>query len=644
MKSLARVLAVLSCAVLAACSGNTVVTITATPASALTATALTSAPSVAYGFLAYRVKLVTVTVTEAKGGSTVSLLPHAATIDLAQITTLSEVLTDAALKKGDYTSVGLTLDYTDAVIVADNGTATGVPLKPQDASGKAVGSVMLTLALDPANRLAVSTGSTSQLALDFRLASSSFVDIAAGTVTVTPVVVASASAIDAKTVRLRGYLRKVDSAASTYSAGIEPADGLITEGGSIGVAPSTATTYQVNGVASTGASGFTTLAALSPGAWTVAYGTLTTASSTVTSSTPATTSTSGGLLGAGTTGTTTTTSTQVTNLSFTPTQVLAGDSVQGGAYDVVSGVVTARSGDTVTVPAATWISNGGVPTFLTGTTTIRLGTNTAVLTAGQGAPLATNSIAQVSVGSSITAYGAATPTGSGSLTLDATNGRLRLLTTVAAGDLVDGSLLNQVTLNLGSLGGRQIGAFDFSNTVTDPTLYLADAPGADLINDAPGLLIQLTGHPEDFGTTTFDFLATATSDASTVNAELVLDWDSGGTTTPFAVISSSELDLSVASASGGARHQINVGPHVYPFAALGTDVLIVPSSVSTLVYSIHHVATSTVENFNTFATFVTALQAELNGTTAALSLSAEGTYASSGTTFTATGIIVSLNL
>ena len=403
MKSLARLLAVLPLAALAACSGNAVVTITATPATALTATSLTSAPSVAYGFLAYRVKLVAVTVTESKGGSTVSLLPRAATIDLAQVTSLSEVLTDAALKKGDYTSVGLTLDYTDAVIVADNGTPTGVTLKPQSASGSAVGKVTLTLALDPANRLSISTGSTAQLSLDFRLASSSFVDIAAGTVTVTPVVVASASAIDTKTVRLRGYLRKTDSSASTYSAGIEPADGLVTEGGSLGVAPSTSTTYEINGVPSTGASGFTTLAALSPGAWTVAYGTLTTSSSTVTSSTPATTTTAGGLLGAGTTGTTTTTSTLVNNVSFTPTRVLAGDSVQGGAFDVVSGVVTARSGDTVTVPTATWISNAGIPTFLAGTTTINLGTNTAVISAGQGAPLATNSIAQISIGSTITA-------------------------------------------------------------------------------------------------------------------------------------------------------------------------------------------------------------------------------------------------
>jgi hypothetical protein len=642
MKSLVRVLAALPLVALAACSGNAVVTMTATPA-----TALASGPSALSGFLAYRVKLVSITVVEAKGGSTVSVLPHPVSIDLAQITSLSEVLTDAVLKKGDYTRVALTLDYTDAVIVADNGTAAGLTLTPQAAGGKALGPVTLTVTLDPSNPLSISTGSTSQLALDFRLASSNVVDTAAGTVTVTPVVVASSAAIDTKTVRLRGYLRKTDSSASTYSAGIEPADGLVTEGGSIGVAPSTTTLYEVNGVQSTGdTTGFSALAALSPGAWTIAYGTLTTSTSTQTSAaaTTSTGTTVGGLLGSGTTGTTT--STVVTNLSFTPTQVLAGTSVQGGGLDVVAGVVTARSGNVVTVPTATWISNGGVPTFLSGTATITLGTNTVVLTPtiqSSGVLGNANTEAQVSVGSTITAYGTTTSAAGGNLSLDASNGRVRLQNSVAAGDIVVDSILDQVTLNLASLSGRQIGAFDFSNTGVDPTNYLADAPGLDLGSQPLGAPISLTGLVESFGTTTYDFLESAAADASAIDAELVLDWGGSGTTTPFAAISSSELDLPLTGVGAGSRHQITVGPTAYPLPTLTSDVLIVPSTASTLLYSIAHLSTSTVENFNTFAAFATALNSALDGKAAALSMTAEGLFAVNGTTFTATGIIVSLN-
>ena len=459
--------------------------------------------------------------------------------------------------------------------------------------------------------------------------------------TVTPVVVASSSAIDTKPVRLRGYLKKVDNSASSYSAGVEPADGLVTEGGSIGVAPTTSTAYEVNGIASTSSTtGFSALSALSPGAWTIAYGSLSSSTTTQTS----TGTNSGGLLGAGTAGTTTTTSTLITNLSFTPTLVLAGSSVQGGGYDVVSGVVTARNGNVLTVPTASWISKTGVPTFLAGTATITLGTSTAVLP-GPGATLLSNTEAAISVGSVITAYGTSTSAGGGNLSLDATSGRVRISDSVVAGNINPAATtLDQVALQLDSINGRQVGAFDFSNTGIDPAQYTAEAAGLDLSNEASNAPIQLTGQVEAFGTTTYAFLERSAADISAINAELVLDWGSAGVVAPFTVISSAELDLQYAGGSAGPRHQITVGPDVYPLTTLTSTVVIIPSSASTLVYSIAHAATATVENFNSFAAFAKALQAELNGTTVATSMTAEGIYTPNGTTFSATGIIVSLNL
>jgi hypothetical protein len=63
MQPLIRVLAALSFLALAACNGNALVTLTATPASVT-------------GFLTYRVKVVSVSVTDS--GASVSLLPNPA--------------------------------------------------------------------------------------------------------------------------------------------------------------------------------------------------------------------------------------------------------------------------------------------------------------------------------------------------------------------------------------------------------------------------------------------------------------------------------------------------------------------------------------------------------------------------------------
>jgi hypothetical protein len=640
MQPLIRVLAALSFLALAACNGNALVTLTATPASVT-------------GFLTYRVKVVSVSVTDS--GASVSLLPNPVTVDLAQYGSLTEVLTDGVLKRGNYTGATITVDYSGAIIVADNGTVTGQTLTPQDAAGKPMGQVTLNLTLDPSNTLGITTGGTSQLALDFRLSSSNVVN-QDGTVTVTPTVVASASPIDTKTVRVRGYLKSFGTTDSTYSTGIVPADGLAAAGGGVGVAPTSSTFYEINGVPAIGTGGYTTLSGLSPGAWTVAYGSLSTTSSTVVSTSPVATSTGTtsntttgtsdifGATATGTTGTTdtTATSTLVTNVSFTPTEVFAGSSVQGGGFDVISGVVTSTTGTVITIPGATWITNAGIPTYVSGTTTITLGSNTAVTTQQDPGGSSVYTLDQVSVGSTVTVFGTAASASGGNLTVDATNGRVRIGNTVATGTLNSVDTTDAwVYLTLQSLGGRQVGAFNFDNTGANPDSYNVYYSGLDLSADLPGEPLQLTGTVTPFGTdpavnTYGAFTATSSLDSSSIVAEFVLDWGGGGTSSPFSAISSSELEVPVTTT--GVRHQVTVGPLVEPQPS---QVVIVPSTATTLLYSIAHASSSTVENYNTFAAFATALTSALSGNTAT-SITAEGLYTASGSTFTATGVIVSL--
>jgi hypothetical protein len=151
-----------------------------------------------------------------------------------------------AVNKGNYTAAVVTLDYSDALIIADDGTQTGVTLKPVGPTGSPLGQVTVTLNLDGADPLTVSSKEASRLALNFELTASNVIDFTAGTVTVTPMILASALPIDAKTVRVRGQLSGSSTSSSTtsgsnpvtttslvYTTGITPFDTLSAGAGSL---------------------------------------------------------------------------------------------------------------------------------------------------------------------------------------------------------------------------------------------------------------------------------------------------------------------------------------------------------------------------------------------------------------------------
>jgi len=99
-------------------------------------------------------------------------------------------------------------------------------------------------------------------------------------------------------------------------------------------------------------------------------------------------------------------------VSYAATEVLVGSSVQSSSLDRVSGIVSARSGNTLTVEDATLIGIDGSNAFMGGTATVKLGASTLVTVLGQGAA-GNNTIAQISVGSLIYAFGTATAPSSG---------------------------------------------------------------------------------------------------------------------------------------------------------------------------------------------------------------------------------------
>jgi hypothetical protein len=614
---------------LAACNGTAVVT--------MTSTASTD------NFLAYRVGLVSVQLQTANGSSSLTVLPASTLVDFATLTNVDEVLGAAQVSRGTYTSAVITLDYSSAQIIYDNGSLNGVSLTPVNAEGQHLGAMQITVTLDPNNSFSVASKGASLLAMNFNMAASNLVDLSNDTVVVTPLIAASSLPIDSKQVRIRGPLQNVSNAAYTgttssasFTMGAMPFNSTASGGGgTLSIVPTAETTYEINGTAAIGGTGATQLAALSSGTLAIAYGTL-----TATDETSTTTQTT---TAEGTVEDDISTSTSVT---FTATQVMAGSSVQGAGLDRVTGVVTARSGNTLELQDATLVGADGSDTFILGTTQVTVGANTAITEFGQTAGAYTP--AQVSVGSSIDAFGILTGQSSGNATLDASAGRVRLDAATASG-LVTAQGSDTLTLNLSELGGRAVTPFVFTGSGASPGQYAVATASLDLSNSTVGAPVLVTGLTSSFtGTTaaaTPNFTATTLLDPTTINATLVLDWVAG-TTTPFATYSSVGIDVDIANVGIGVRHEIQVGPQLINLIGLSSDPQIVPSTTTTTgnaVFTIGHSVSSTTESFDTFAAFITQLQSELNGSVLATGVTAVGQYSASSFTLTASSITLFLD-
>jgi hypothetical protein len=145
------------------------------------------------------------------GGASVETVPTATKVDFSQLVDLSEVLSAAQIPAAEYVSATLTLDYSGATITADDGTAAAVALSPVDSNNSPLtGAVTVTVSvqLDNANHLVITPGRTGRLAFDFNLAASNTVNLTAGTVTVSPTLVATVVPSDTKQVRVRASLHQ----------------------------------------------------------------------------------------------------------------------------------------------------------------------------------------------------------------------------------------------------------------------------------------------------------------------------------------------------------------------------------------------------------------------------------------------------
>ena len=456
-------------------------------------------------FVSYSVDVLSIELKRPNGAS-VETLPKKVRVDFAQLTDLSDLLSVTTLAPGDFVGGTIRLDYSNAeVFVEKNGEV--VQALVVDENGEPLGRTELEIRLADRNHLVITRGRAAFLAVDFDLAASHEVDIATTPplVKARPYIVAEVQPVDEKDLRIRGALVSVDPAAQSYTIDVRPwheNDGAL---GRFTVRTTAQTSFEIDGIAATGAAGLAALAQKPAGTMTVAFGTLATLSR-----------------------------------DFTAEIVHAGTSVSGETFDAVHGNVVSRSGDVLTVKGAFAVRRDHQAAFRR-TVLVKLGPDTKVLKIGSMQVLGADAI---SVGQRIVAIGtlrepaSSDPALASPPTLDATGGRIRMLVTELHGT-VESVVAGQLTMNLRAIDRLGVDMFDFAGTgVTpavdaDPAHYEVGTGSLALLQVAPGEAAKVIGFVAPFGSAPPDFEGRTVIDRRELPDVLGIGWGEDGTTAPF---------------------------------------------------------------------------------------------------------------
>jgi hypothetical protein len=562
---------------------------------------LTDAPG---DFQNYIVNVTALQLTRSDG-TVVQALPVTTQVDFAQLVNLSEIVSTSQIPAGKYVSASLTLDYSAATIVVEGGSGSvtiaagniidGATSLPLVAPNPTTMTVTLTL---PSNApLVITQGSVANLALDFNLAASDAITpstAAPTTVTVNPVLTASLATDTTKQVHVRGGLVSTNATAGSFVISVMPFCNQSGQNGQFTVLTSAATTFTINGTGYTEAAGLAQLATTTAGTVTAAYGSL-----------------------------------DRTTMTFTATSVLVGSSVAGTRLDSVSGTVTSRTGDTLTIGnGLAYSANAGGMSYAH-LVTATIGAATSVSEPGQSG---TFTVQDISVGQHLQLSGTL-GTGATGRTLDATAGGALLSTTTLSGT-VTANAANLVTVNLQSLDGQSPSNLNFAGTGTATaqdalaTAYTVSLPAAlSTAGAGVGVPVRFTGFVAPFGTAPPDFNALSLISYANTKADLAVRWTLPGVAAPFATLTAGELLISQATLTASAEHVLRISFDQIDPSTLAAGLQLVPdAAAANPQYAIQHFSSWKADAYTTFAAFVTALTGDLNGTTDAVAVEAAGPY------------------
>jgi hypothetical protein len=427
---------------------------------------------------------------------------------------------------------------------------------------------------------------------------------------------------DATLIRARGLFVTVPSGSSGYVMNVRPLTDLVSALGAVTVSTDAQTYFNINGVAYTGAAGLTAMTSLPENTPTAAYGTL------------------GDLSGI--------------TPGFHATAVYVGTSLESPLAEHIGGVVSARSGNTLTVHGATLLAPPSVlfPTSYTASyannAAVTLGSATVVSEDGVAASGLTP--AAISVGQQLDVSGQATVDTAGNISLDATAGQVRLASTRVWGTL-NSATAGSASLDVLSLGNFAPAGFNFAGTGTtaaNPSAYVVNTGSLDESATAAHTLLQVDGTVNPFGSAPPDFIATAITAGTATEQRLLVEWINGGATAPFLSDSPAGLVVALNNANLGTIHEIRTGPAALDLNTLSSFpasplITTVGADQSKLQLAIGSASLSTgVSVFNSSSGFAAALSSTFNGTNKIYRLVAVGQYNIGTNTFVASRISVAL--
>jgi hypothetical protein len=341
--------------------------------------------------------------------------------------------------------------------------------------------------------------------------------------------------------------------------------------------------------------------------------------------------------------------------TFTATTVLVGTSLEDPLQDHIVGVVSARTGDVLTVIHAQYlVSAYGNADFLAGSTSyllsasVTVGSATTVFEAGATGSLSPQSI---SVGQAVEFGGIGTVDATATtLTLDATAGQARLINTRAWGILSTPAAPNSLSLDLLTLDGIDQTAFNFSGVGGGvvASSYPVNTGSIDESATPTGTLLAVDGTVTPFGAAPPALNASAITAGAASEQEVVVEWNGDYVANPFSAINDSGLVVDLKNPDLASWHFIYTGPTAIDLTQLPESPLITTAGAdpSQILLSLGttELVTGISSGMSVYSNPVTYIQtlykSLMSSTDIIYRLVAFGQYNSASNTFVATRINV----
>jgi hypothetical protein len=563
------------------------------------------------GFSSYVINVDSITLTR-NDGLIIEPLAEPETVDLVKLHDRSEFVEAPAIPVGTYTSITVTLDYSAPFITVDeSGVVTTA--SPVDPAGLAMTASTITVTFDPNNPLVITGGVCQRIAIDLNLAASNTINYGASplTVTVQPFISATVEPADGTVVRAGGIFVVAQPSSSSYIVNMRPFADLVSALGALTVNVTGTTYFNINGTVYTGAAGLTAMGKLEVSTPVSTYGTL----GDFSTITP----------------------------TFNATAVYAGTAVESPLADFLTGTVKAVSGDTVSLHGATYVTRVGSAGYLAD---VPVTVSSATLVTEDGVATSGLTPQAISVGQVINVGGQGVADANGNLTMDATQGAIRLQPTPVWATL-NSAAPGSMSLDVLSLGGFEPAAFTFTGTGTSAANdavaadYLVNTGTLDESATPAGTLIETLGVVTPFGSAPPDFTAASVTLGSATPQTLVVEWVKGGAASPFTTATSAGLVVNLSNANLSTTNRyITTGPQRVDITTLAASPTIVFASGAPLTLAVGNDVGVAV--FNSAASFATELATTLNGVNLAYRLVCVGQYSSATNTFTATQVALNL--